>query len=154
LTVSPRSLHAFGWVWVGLSLIVIPITLLQVIEAFPLLTVAEERLHMRRTESGLIRGVGFKSDPNFQAMVLVVGVVYSQFVVKNLFFRWVVVGVLSLGVLGTMSRMGVLAVLIAVSVPPVFRSMAGRSGYLKAVWRSLLSLVIVVAVLFGLYLRG
>lgn len=154
LSLHHDGIERFGRIWIVLAVLVVPFTILQVFGAFPLLNVMEERLHMRMTSAGLIRGVGFKNDPNFQSMVLVMALIFAQFHIRSVSARVVVSAVLFAGILATFSRMGLLAGVMAIGLPPLARAACGRKGALKAVLRAVGGALAVVLVMLGLYLKG
>lgn len=80
----------------------------------------DDLLARRETVAGLWRATGFKLDPNFAAMVLVVGLAFTCVVRR---FQWRLVFTLAIlgGIVATMSRMGIIvgALLIIVGLAPV-----------------------------------
>lgn len=109
-----KNFRRFAYTWIAFSVITAPITMLQTIGFFPLVTVPEQYIGYRKTIFGLYRGVGLKFDPNFQALMLVIGVVFALFYLKKVWLKLLaVIIILFLGILGTFSRMGLFLSLVS-----------------------------------------
>jgi len=109
-----------------------------------LFNVASDQLFNRTTVIGLDRAVGFKADPNFQALMLVVAALSLIVFEPRGPRRSVKLAVVALGVVATFSRMGMLLFVGALCAGPLVG--AARSGrFVRAVGRLVLSGLVIVA---------
>jgi hypothetical protein len=115
----------------------------------PLFTVTADRLHLRETSFGLMRGVGLKADPNFQALVLVIAVCCALFFIRSGLRRTIVVLVLFSGIIATFSRMGFIAALGCLLLSQYTRAREGSGNYSVALRRTakLIALTALVGVI-------
>lgn len=106
---------SFGYmarVWIVLGTLTGLVTIGQFAGAVPLFAVSAEYSDMRDAVSGYVRGTGFKFDPNFQATMLVIGLVFARFYSPRR-LKTVLSVVLVVAIGCTLSRMGILlAVLV------------------------------------------
>ncbi|MBM9458386.1 O-antigen ligase family protein [Nocardioides sp. zg-536] len=138
LTRDRAAIGLFAWVWIAASAVTAAVCLGQMLGALPLYTVTEEALSRRDVVAGLRRGTGFKFDPNFAAMMLVVGLGFVRTLVRPP-ARWLLSLLLIVGIICTFSRMGLIvaAIVMIMSSGGMHRSSAsrvvGRAGALIAV---------------------
>lgn len=144
LTRDRQSFPFLRRAWIVLSLISGTIAILQAVGMLPLWTVASEALSQRGAAGGYYRGVGLKVDPNFQALVLVVGVVFARG--QRGPFRVPIVVYLFLALLATFSRMGLLAALLVLILMPMLDALANRGQFAAAFGRG----VFAGSAIFGL----
>jgi hypothetical protein len=115
------SLRFFASTWVILSAGTAILAVGQMLGLLPLVADAAANLDARETASGLVRGTGLKNDPNFAAMLLLVGLIFCYYTWRGR-TRLLGVLVITLGVAATLSRMGVLiacAVLVLAAGPTI-----------------------------------
>jgi hypothetical protein len=153
LTQRSDALAMLGTTWVAFSVCSSSLALLQAAGAIPLFNVPDEYLQTREAigVTGLYRGVGLKYDPNFQALMLLIGLVFSQFYLST--HRLMVSFIVFLGIIATFSRMGVLlALMILAGAPAVRGYIRGRSlsGVLVASGAALVLLVTIVSLTIAL----
>jgi O-antigen ligase len=135
---------ALGRLWVALAVVTSVLALGQALGLLPLWTISGEDLGYREAGiSGLYRGTGLRFDPNFQALVLVVGGVFAQFYLKRT--RNAATLLIALGIFGTFSRMGLLIAVLAWGFASVIQAWADRREVGAALLR-LLGVVTVLAV--------
>lgn len=99
--------RVFGTVWIWCAVVSSLVAIGQSLDLLPLFTVGTEALGRRVAIVGLSRATAFKFDPNFAAMVLVVGLLFLRFRPRSprrTLFTIVVV----LGTAATLSRMGLI----------------------------------------------
>ncbi|GAB4502304.1 MAG: hypothetical protein Fur0035_18520 [Anaerolineales bacterium] len=94
--------------WIKFSLLSSVVAVLQAIGRFPLLTVSDDLQNMRDVTTGYFRGVGFKFDPNFLALMLALAVPFILAYVPKWHIRLFDLLVVFAGILATFSRMGLL----------------------------------------------
>lgn len=127
--------------WTTLSVLTSIICILQVFGLFPLITVSSDAL---QSADEVVRAVGLKGDANFQALMLVVGLVTAQ----HLRLRrglWTIL--IFCGIVATFSRMGVILGITALGSISVLRSIKNknfREVYGKLIGAAALVLVIVL----------
>ncbi len=118
LTIHSDGILFLARSWVLIGCITAVLTCLQAVRLVPLFFVPEGYLYMRETMAGgLLRGTGLKYDPNFQAMVLAVGVAFSQCFAPK--YRYPATIVLIAGIFFTFSRMALVAALLSVMTAPL-----------------------------------
>lgn len=98
--------------WVFGAVITGAVAVGQAFDFVPLFAVSADALDRRAVIAGLTRATGFKFDPNFAAMMLVVGLVFARYQSSGWRRRASVIIIL-LGTLATFSRMGLLAAAVA-----------------------------------------
>ncbi len=106
-------LRLFAEVWILCSILTAVLAVGQLLGLIPLFGDAAASIEARETESGLVRGTGLKFDPNFAAMILVVGLVFCHYLWSG-WRRSMGVVVLVLGTAATLSRMGMLLALLII----------------------------------------
>jgi O-antigen ligase len=136
LRVTDEGLRRLGDAWLRWSLVTSAVCLLQALSVFPLLTVPSEQLFMREAVAGFYRGVGFKADPNFQALMLVIGAGFVVSANLRLRIRLPSLVVIFVGILATFSRMGMLLFALTLLFG-VWLSDAAAGNPLKGTVRSL-----------------
>jgi len=149
LTESPGAISVFARIWIGFSVVTALVTFLQTIGLVPLFTVRQEYLAAREVLGGLYRGVGLKFDPNFQALVLAIGIVSSLHYARR--FRAVIIGIILLGVIGTFSRMGLILAIVVLLVTPIVKALERRRGILRAFLRTFVTAVAVTSFALALF---
>lgn len=106
---SDKALKVFAKIWLMFSVVTSIICILQAMGLVPILAVSttEEALAI---SGGVLRGSGLKEDPNFQAFMLSLGLVFFFSLPKK---NWIYFIIIIGGVIATFSRMGmVLSVVI------------------------------------------
>ena len=140
---EPSAVQDFLNAWTSLAVLTSLICILQVVGLFPLITVSSDAL---QNADDVVRAVGLKGDANFQALMLVIGLVTAQHVrSKGSVATIVIFG----GIFATFSRMGVILGITALGCISVLRSITkknGREVYGKLVWAAVL-IVVVISVL-------
>ena len=111
----PRPVHLVGRIWIAASLLTAIIAIGQTFSLLPLFTVPEDDLGRRATTAGLQRATGLKADPNFAAMILIIGLVFARLMTSRA-WRRVVSLLMVVGIFSTLSRMGVLVAAIIILV--------------------------------------
>ena len=150
LTRSEVGFSALGRTWSFFAAVTSIIVLGQAAGLLPLWTVAGEALEARAAGvGGLYRGTGFKFDPNFQALVLAIGVVFTRFYVHKL--KNAISLLILLGIVGTFSRMGLLVAILAWTAIPIFRAWASRTGRGVAPLKVIVTATIPAVALIGVY---
>lgn len=139
-------------VWVWLAVVTSAVTVLQAVHLLPLWTVPDSYIANRQAVGGLYRGVGFKFDPNFQALVLVIGAVLNQTYAHR--FRVLITLVLFAGVLATFSRMGALVTILVVATTPLIQARAEGRPFGRALVRGGALLAMAGVFVVGVYLLG
>jgi len=102
--------------WIKFSIFSSLIAVLQMVGWFPLLTVPDSLESMRDVSIGYFRGVGFKFDPNFLALMLALSVSFILYYVPR---GWRQVGyilIILIGIVATFSRMGLLLVALQFAI--------------------------------------
>jgi O-antigen ligase len=128
---EPDNLRIFGMVWVYAAVASSVITVLQFIHVLPLFNVPADYQWARVAVDGFVRATGLKYDPNFQAVMLVIGLVFARFFTQSL-TRRLISAVIMLGVLCTLSRMGTLVAICVIVLTPVLFAGTGRDGPRRA----------------------
>lgn len=146
-----KGFRRLAYTWLTFSVITALITVLQAVGVFPFLTVPEEHLQFRETGVGLYRGVGLKFDPNFQALMLVIGLAFALSYVSTAWRRFVVVSVILLGIIGTFSRMGLILAVLLIIANPVVRALNGRRGFARALVNVAVLILVVSVMGFALH---
>ncbi|MHB9145042.1 MAG: O-antigen ligase family protein [Symbiobacteriia bacterium] len=142
LTAEEDALQLFTEAWVLAAAGSAILTFLQSLKAVPMWFVPLEYQYMRDTPFGLLRGVGLRFDPNFQAAVLVIGLAFAQF--QSLRYRVVATFMALLGIMATFSRMGLVAATVALVLPFAVQLKGNKKV------KSALRLVLVLGLVAGL----
>jgi len=124
----PDGLARLGRAWVRWALVTAPVCVAQSLGVLPLFNVPPDQLLNRATTIGLERAVGFKADPNFQALMLVVAALSLVIFAPKGGKRSLQLAIIAVGILATLSRMGMLLFVGALCVGPLVR--AARTGRL------------------------
>ena len=144
-----EPLRFFAGAWIVLSITTAVLALGQMFGVLPLVADAASNVDARETGTGLVRGTGLKNDPNFTAMLLLVGLVLCFYTWRR-YARLLGVLVILVGIAATLSRMGVLiacTVLVLGAAPTVsLRRSPGRK--IASVGAAALSVVLVAVALF------
>ncbi len=153
LTQDRKEFSTLGRVWVAFAAVTSVIVLGQAVGLLPLWAVSAEALGLRATEGGgLYRGTGLRFDPNYQALVLVLGVIFARFYVKRM--RFLVVLLIMLGILGTFSRMGFIVAALALVAAAPIQAWSERRDVGRAMLKALSWAAFLAAVFAGLYLAA
>lgn len=148
LTQDERLFATFARVWIAFAAFSSVIVLLQSAGVLPLWFVEKGQISYRAAETGgLIRGTGFKYDPNYQAFVLVVGLVFAWFYGRR--WRLPAAALIVGGVIGTFSRMGLLASVVTILLAPSIRVAVARQGVGRVFTRFVLGLTVAAIVAVG-----
>jgi O-antigen ligase len=147
LTHREGYLSVLGRVWAAFAVVTSIVVIGQTFGLLPLWAVPSEELDYRMTEvGGLIRGTGLQLDPNFQAFVLVLGLVFTRFYIAKMKFAFALI--IALGLVGTFSRMGLLVALVVwVAAPPV-EALVRRKGWSITFLKPFVTIAI-LGLLFG-----
>ena len=121
LTSSTSATKRFAYLWIGCAIVTSIIAVLQAQGIVPLFDVPDEFVSNRIGLAGLYRGVGLKYDPNFAALMLVIGAAFAIAYGGGRWKWWGIVIVIGIGIGATFSRMGVLVLLIVIAIS-IFRS--------------------------------
>lgn len=150
LTHRSDALLLFGKTWIVFSVCTAVITILQAAGAIPLFNVPDDYLQSRDVigVAGLYRGVGLKYDPNFQAVMLVVGLVFAQFYLSR--YKFLVTIVILSGIIATFSRMGVILGTLILAGAPAIRGYIQRRSYSRMLFASVVLLALIT--MFGFVL--
>ena len=146
----PSNTRLFCMTWIYFALLSAVITVFQSVGLVPLFTVPQDIESLRFATEGFIRGTGLKGDPNFQAVMLVIGLGFTRFFIRST-ARLVCSLVILAGVLSTLSRMGtIIALFILLVTSGAGHSVAlnARSGvtrFVRAVTLSGVSVVMIFA---------
>lgn len=149
-----RGFRMLAYTWIAFSVGTAAVTVLQAVGLFPFLTVPDEYIQYREAVGGLYRGVGLKFDPNFQALMLVIGVMFAQFYLSKGWLRLLVFSVIFLGIVGTFSRMGLLLVMLLIAINPVIQRLGKRRGFIRTLVELAGYLLVVSSVGFAVYVWG
>jgi hypothetical protein len=154
LTHRRDALLILGKTWIVFAVCTAVITILQAAGAIPLFNVPADYLQSREAigVAGLYRGVGLKYDPNFQAVMLVLGLVFAQFYLSR--HRFPVTVLIVLGIIATFSRMGVVLGMLILTGAPAIRVYIQRRSYSRMMLVSGSALVLLIAVGFLLVVLG
>lgn len=115
LTLDRANVRLFQRAWITAAAVSAVVAIGQTVGLIPLFAVGEETLSRRATETGLLRASAFKYDPNFAAMMLVVGLVFVR-MRRRTASTGVLTVLLMAGIAVTWSRMGLLVALAALVV--------------------------------------
>lgn len=107
--------------WTILAVLTSVICILQVFGLLPLFTVSTDAW---QSADDVVRAVGLKSDANFQALMLVVGVVTAQYSRSR---RTPFTIVIFCGIVATFSRMGIILGITALGSISVLRSVMSKN---------------------------
>lgn len=153
LNEKKHSIVFFGKVWIYWSFVTSIITFLQSAGFIPLINVPYEYLGGRLTIAGMYRGVGLKFDPNFQAMMLLIGLVFSLILLNGL-IRILCFTIIMLGIFSTFSRMGLLLSIISfITVPSSYSLLEKRVSVIKVGIKAFLFMILItLLVLLSLYI--
>jgi O-antigen ligase len=147
LTHREGRLSVLGRVWVAFAVVTSIVVLGQTFGLLPLWAVPSEELAYRMTDvGGLIRGTGLRLDPNFQAFVLVLGLVFTRFYIARM--KLVFALIIALGIVGTFSRMGLLAAFLVWVAAPAVEAFVRRKGWSINFLISFVTIAI-IGLLFG-----
>jgi hypothetical protein len=113
LSLDSRNFQKLGDVWVRWAVITSIITILQSLSILPLFTVPPDALQWWEVVGGFYRGVGLKSDPGFQSIMLAISSVFVIAFVRRGNRQLLYLTLIFFGVLATFSRMGLLLFLVA-----------------------------------------
>jgi O-antigen ligase len=156
LVQSDRSFLILGRVWVAFAAVTSLVVVGQVFGLLPLWAVLSDDASQigglaTAEVGGLYRGIGFKLDPNYQALMLVLGLIFARFYVPSK-FRIIFAVVIIVGLVGTFSRMGLLAAILAWVFASAIKARTNRRGANTVPLLKLLGTVTILALIFtGLY---
>lgn len=127
-TALESDARALGWLastWIAFAVVTAILAIAQAFGLVSMVTPGKELLGGREVMPGvsLYRGVGLKEDPNFQALMLCIGLLFSHFRQRRR-TRTCTSALLALGVVATFSRMGLLLALLILIAAPVARASA------------------------------
>jgi hypothetical protein len=142
--INKIGIKLFAKTWIFFSIVTAIVALLQSLGAFPLLTVPEEHLQYRVALGGLYRGVGFKFDPNFQALMLAIGIVFAQFYSKK--GKFFTTTLIFLGIVATFSRMGMLMGILAIVVVPLAQMCEKKQNIMPFFLKMFVRVVIIILI--------
>lgn len=113
LRAIPDGIVRFAKAWTLMAAVSAVVTIGQFMELVPLLAVPDEQQYHRAAVDGFVRATGFRFDPNFQAVVLVLGIALVPLAWRG---RWRVAttAIILLGTVSTLSRMGTLAAIVLI----------------------------------------
>lgn len=152
LTQNERNIELLAKVWIIFSVITSIVTVLQALGKVPLMTVPGDYLDRRIALGGLYRGVGLKFDPNFQALMLVIGLVFTQYFTRS--GQLYITVVILLGIVATFSRMGLLLGVMIVLFTPFLKILLQRQSFGKALLRLFTNAVIISLGTIIVYMFG
>ena len=149
-----NGIYYFMNCWIILACISSLIAVGQSFDVVPLFFVPEEFLAWRRTGiEGIYRGVAFKYDPNFLAMLLTLGVGFALFLGRRI--RWFVIILLMAGILATFSRMGLLVALAVIFTGVLLEMiLINKRRPVTVIIYIVFSLLIVLSVIFFLVITN
>jgi len=104
------GMRFFATWWIRFSLLSSLIAALQMPGWVPLINVPEDMQNMRDVSTGFVRGVGFKQDPNFLALMLALTVTFIFYYQKGFRQQIIYFFIIVCGVFATFSRMGLLLI--------------------------------------------
>jgi len=151
LTESTNSISTLAHIWIGFSLITSLIVILQAVNVVPLFKGPDIVNHLR-VSNNLYRGIGFKTGPNFQALMLIIGVVFTQFFMFK--FRFIVTSIIMLGVIGTFSRMGLILFFLVIILHPIVELIECKKNIFKVLIRIFLILIFMITFVLIIYIWG
>lgn len=108
---STHPIETVGRIWVVAATITAVVAVGQFFGAIPLVNVSGDALGRREAVAGLQRATGFKFDPNFAALMLVIGLVFVRFMKRSTLQR-ISTALILAGTFATLSRMGVLLAIV------------------------------------------
>jgi O-antigen ligase len=122
LTIHSHGIPFLVRAWVLIGCFSAILTVMQAVGLVPMSLVPENILYMREVAvAGLMRGTGLKYDPNFQAMILAIGLIFAQFLRPSM--RWTTTTILLIGIISTFSRMAFLVSLVAILLTPLIKGL-------------------------------
>jgi hypothetical protein len=120
---SPEMFFDFEKAWIVCAIISAVVTILQSMGIVHLFLVPDSALSSRVAFDSIYRGIGFKNDPNFQAMVLLIGFAFFRVYYNRNKIVVAIVNVLLIGgIVATMSRMGWLVCMIISLITPILNT--------------------------------
>lgn len=144
LRTSNNGLSFLAKVWVFFSVFTAILTALQAIKILPLFTVPTEFLQARQATASLQRGVGLKFGPNFQALMLLIGLVFNRiYTSRN---RLINALIIVAGIIGTLSRMGMVIAAFIIGYSYMFPASGKQKSLTTLAWR--ISLIGLVGIIF------
>lgn len=145
LGTRPEAFDEFLKVWTWLAVVTSVIGLLQVANLLPTVPAIDKDADFAMMGDGVRRGWGLKGDANFQALMLVIGLITAR--LARLRHRWMVIAVILGGLLATFSRMGLVLGPAALLVTSLLeRPREGHRAVLRVLGRYLL-MALLLAVL-------
>jgi len=153
LAVARDGIARLGKAWARWALVTSPVCVAQSLGLLPLFNVPSELLINRATTIGLERAVGFKADPNFQALMLVAGALYLVVFIRSSMSRTAQLGVIAVGILATLSRMGIL-LFVGVLLMNTIVAASQRGTALRTIGRALIGGTIVAIGTTFAFLKG
>lgn len=148
LTEHPDGMAWFARIWIIGSVACAAVTILQACSV-PELIEAAVRGEALGHPLAFQRGTGFKTDPNFQALSLLMGLVFAVSYLNR--YRLLVSGVIFLGILGTFSRMGLLVgiavVIVGLALSARLDPDSGNKRYTRCVVMACVGVGLLIAVL-------
>jgi hypothetical protein len=114
LALDTEGIERLGKVWIRYGLVTSVVCVFQSLSIVPLFTVSSTDLFAREAVGDFYRAVGFKFDPNFQALMLVIASVFVIAFVRRGVQTFLCLALIFIGILSTFSRMGLLMFLLVV----------------------------------------
>lgn len=151
---AQRNIQVLAKIWIFFSVITALLTFLQSLGLLPLFTVPDTYIRGREAIAGLYRGTGLKFDPNFQSLMLAIGLVFTFFYHLKSWIRFVLQSVIVLGILGTFSRMGLFLAVLTLVFGPILQLLGNRKRFLRALAEATAYAVIVLMIAVLLYAWG
>lgn len=151
LTHDRNSFSQLAYIWIAFSIVTSILAFLQMIGMAPLYTVPNEHLPSRLATEGLYRGVGLKFDPNFQALMLGIGVVFTKFYAQKT-TKLIMLSVILIGILATFSRMGLLAAATSLIIAPIALAWPTRRKLIFAFVKALAIIMILIGFIAAAYI--
>jgi hypothetical protein len=153
LTYQHEFMSLFARVWIFFSTITALLTVFQAMGILPLFNVSPEKLSQRIAFSGLYRGVGLRDDPNFQALVLTIGIAFIQVYERK--YRLILTLIVLSGVISTFSRMGIVTSILVILVYPFVLSTSIRRGrHIRTFLNSFVVIIALCSLVASLFLWG
>lgn len=150
----PRNIQTLAKIWIFFSVMTAMITFLQSLGLLPLFTVPYEYIRFREATTGLYRGTGLKFDPNFQALMLVIGLTFTIFYPLRNWIRFALQSIIVLGIVGTFSRMGLLLAVLTLVLGPILQSFGSKKRLPRALIGATVYAILVLVIGFALYAWG
>jgi hypothetical protein len=141
----------FAKTWIVFAVVTSFVSLLQSMGLFPFLTLPEGNIVYRETGLGFYRGVGFKYDPNFQALMLVIGFLFTQLFVHKRVTKVIYTIVIILGVIATFSRMGILLVGLTFVTIPLVENVVRKKNIVNLFVRILCTIILITVIGYAVY---